>query len=222
MDSYNHLEFLIKKNKFDKILYLPIQNNYNYACTYIIFEAIKRSYSLVENFFEDECKFKNIYNLILEEGEKNRQLYGEHKEGDDPTDSSIKLLYPEIDKNINDNGGYKSIIYVNDVYTDINSLESGLTDLTKPGKFMIIRRDGSTFLLLSIAQNKGDEYGNNVLVIDTHFPCTGVLSFEDVINYVFQNGLYSGEYLFGLGDFTNYNTIPEPTNNKKNSMSIII
>lgn len=214
MDPYNYLEHLLDK-KYNKISNLPIQNYHNNACTHIIFEAIKKGDDLVNYYFNNEYKFREIYTQIIIDGEQNRKKYGEHIDGDDPTDLSIIKSYPEINKNIE--GGYKSKIYAQEISTDLNDLKNDFKKLTNNNKFMIIRRDGGTFLLLSITNN------DNVLVIDTHYTCSGVLSFENVIKYIFHDGLYTGEYLFGVGSFVNkYDSIKKIENKYKKTKILYI
>lgn len=230
MDGYNHLEHLISKGTYKKVIYLPIQNSKNNACTHIAFEAARRGCDLVNSYFESNKNFTDIYKQIIENGEENRKIYGVYGEGDDPNEEQIKLSYPDICESIEKFGGYKSSIYVNGICVDLEHFNKGLNELTKPGKFMIIRRDEATFLLLSISRQKESEHGEHLLVIDTHFPCSGVLSFDNTRDYILQNGHYSGEYLFGVGSFQelvkeNINKIVEQikenTNAKQNSEQIM-
>lgn len=221
MDHFNHLEYLIGKSKYNKIIYVPAQDPSNMACTFITFEAIKKAADLVNAYFNNSYKFVDIYKQIIEDGEKNRKQHGGPSDGNSLNDKKILMLYSDINKSVEKNGGYITKYHNNCVHTSssndigddffsLDKFNNSLMELNEPNKFMIVSRDTGTFVLLSIAQN------NHVLVIDTHFPCSGVLSFDSVKKYIFQNGLYNGLYEFGVGCFINKQS-PSLIKNKKSS-----
>jgi hypothetical protein len=199
MDGFNHLEHLIGKSH-GHIMYVPVQDMKGNACTHIVMEAVKNRELLAHSYLEgDDKTFLGIYLENLTNGAKNRKLYGVHEEGDDPNEEQIRMSYPDVNKLVEEKGtGYKSCIYYNGVCTDLESFNSGLEMLNdKKGAFMIFRRAEATFLILGLGFNK--KYKNKVLVIDSHVPTSGLLTFDNLRDYIFQNGLYMGEYLFGVG-----------------------